>query len=189
MLGLFICESCGVLVTPLICHEGCGTTTHCLTAGVCCRSHGCSSATVMTFSIFFPLLGQFLRILSPRIATMGFTSPCCWPGWDFFCRTTALSPMWTTCTTNTQVGLQQLQHLPATPNLGRPWPRFQGSQSPITCLSAGTSIVFDMSLTYILVALVAVILNNALVELLSLHTRISVGEWGSPRPLTVLAPH
>ncbi|XP_042683568.1 equilibrative nucleoside transporter 4 isoform X3 [Centrocercus urophasianus] len=37
----------------------------------------------------------------------------------------------------------------------------------------GTSIVFDMSLTYILVALVAVILNNALVELLSLHTRIS----------------
>ncbi|NXX24304.1 S29A4 protein, partial [Nicator chloris] len=42
----------------------------------------------------------------------------------------------------------------------------------------GTSIVFDMSLTYILVALVAVILNNALVELLSLHTRISVGEWG-----------
>ncbi|NXD21409.1 S29A4 protein, partial [Spelaeornis formosus] len=48
----------------------------------------------------------------------------------------------------------------------------------------GTSIVFDMSLTYILVALVAVILNNALVELLSLHTRISVGEWApcTPRP-------
>lgn len=145
----------------------------------------------MIFSVFFPLLGQFLRILSPRIATMGFTSPCCWPGWDFFCRTTALSPMLTTCTTNTQVGLQQLQHLPATPNLGRPWPHFQESRSPttpITCLSAGTSIVFDMSLTYILVALVAVILNNALVELLSLHTRISVGEWGSPRPLAVLAP-
>uniref|UniRef100_A0A8C6YJR1 Equilibrative nucleoside transporter 4 n=1 Tax=Nothoprocta perdicaria TaxID=30464 RepID=A0A8C6YJR1_NOTPE len=39
----------------------------------------------------------------------------------------------------------------------------------------GTSIVFDMSLTYILVALVAVLLNNALVELLSLHTRIAVG--------------
>ncbi|MGH0138030.1 UNVERIFIED_CONTAM: hypothetical protein FKN15_027011 [Acipenser sinensis] len=39
----------------------------------------------------------------------------------------------------------------------------------------GTSIVFDMSLTYILVALVAVILNNALVEMLSLHTRITVG--------------
>ncbi|XP_048465706.1 equilibrative nucleoside transporter 4-like [Rhincodon typus] len=39
----------------------------------------------------------------------------------------------------------------------------------------GTSIVFDMSLTYILVALAAVILNNALVELLSLHTRITVG--------------
>ncbi|XP_043945418.1 equilibrative nucleoside transporter 4 isoform X2 [Protopterus annectens] len=39
----------------------------------------------------------------------------------------------------------------------------------------GTSIVFDMSLTYILVALIAVILNNALVEMLSLHTRIAVG--------------
>lgn len=39
-----------------------------------------------------------------------------------------------------------------------------------------------MSLTYILVALVAVILNNALVELLSLHTRISVGEWGPCTP-------
>lgn len=56
------------------------------------------------------------------------------------------------------------------------------------CLSAGTSIVFDMSLTYILVALVAVILNNALVELLSLHTRISVGEWGFPRPSALPAP-
>ncbi|KAI4551913.1 hypothetical protein MJT46_020144, partial [Ovis ammon polii x Ovis aries] len=40
---------------------------------------------------------------------------------------------------------------------------------------AGTSIVFDMSLTYILVALVAVLLNNALVERLSLHTRITAG--------------
>uniref|UniRef100_A0A8C2GBF2 Equilibrative nucleoside transporter 4 n=1 Tax=Cyprinus carpio TaxID=7962 RepID=A0A8C2GBF2_CYPCA len=39
----------------------------------------------------------------------------------------------------------------------------------------GTSIVFDMGLTYILVALVAVILNNVLVEMLSLHTRITVG--------------
>ncbi|KAF1560755.1 Equilibrative nucleoside transporter 4, partial [Eudyptes moseleyi] len=52
----------------------------------------------------------------------------------------------------------------------------------------GTSIVFDMSLTYILVALVAVILNNALVELLSLHTRISVGEWGSPQPPAAQTP-
>lgn len=33
-----------------------------------------------------------------------------------------------------------------------------------------------MGLTYILVALVAVILNNVLVEMLSLHTRITVGE-------------
>ncbi|XP_058509067.1 equilibrative nucleoside transporter 4 isoform X2 [Solea solea] len=39
----------------------------------------------------------------------------------------------------------------------------------------GSSIVFDMSLTYILVALLAVILNNVLVERLSLHTRITVG--------------
>ncbi|KAJ0000755.1 hypothetical protein NQD34_005775 [Periophthalmus magnuspinnatus] len=39
----------------------------------------------------------------------------------------------------------------------------------------GTSIVFDMSLTYILVALLAVILNNILVERLSMHTRITVG--------------
>ncbi|XP_019368536.1 PREDICTED: equilibrative nucleoside transporter 4 [Gavialis gangeticus] len=47
----------------------------------------------------------------------------------------------------------------------------------------GTSIVFDMSLTYILVALVAVILNNALVEMLSLHTRISVGYLFALGPL------
>ncbi|XP_010150261.1 PREDICTED: equilibrative nucleoside transporter 4-like, partial [Eurypyga helias] len=47
----------------------------------------------------------------------------------------------------------------------------------------GTSIVFDMSLTYILVALVAVILNNALVELLSLHTRIAVGYLFALGPL------
>lgn len=39
----------------------------------------------------------------------------------------------------------------------------------------GTSIVFDMSLTYILVALVAVLFNNALVERLSPHTRITAG--------------
>ncbi|KAM5229148.1 equilibrative nucleoside transporter 4 [Ctenodactylus gundi] len=39
----------------------------------------------------------------------------------------------------------------------------------------GTSIVFDMSLTYILVALAAVLLNNALVERLSLHSRITTG--------------
>lgn len=40
--------------------------------------------------------------------------------------------------------------------------------------------MFDMSLTYILVALVAVLLNNALVERLSLHTRIATGT--PPRP-------
>ncbi|XP_074064420.1 equilibrative nucleoside transporter 4 [Macrotis lagotis] len=47
----------------------------------------------------------------------------------------------------------------------------------------GTSIVFDMSLTYILVALVAVLLNNALVEMLSLHTRITVGYFFAVGPL------
>ncbi|MEE6497769.1 hypothetical protein FKM82_002840 [Ascaphus truei] len=47
----------------------------------------------------------------------------------------------------------------------------------------GTSIVFDMSLTYILVALAAVILNNALVELLTLHTRITVGYLFALGPL------
>ncbi|XP_054615938.1 equilibrative nucleoside transporter 4 isoform X2 [Dunckerocampus dactyliophorus] len=43
----------------------------------------------------------------------------------------------------------------------------------------GTSIVFDMSLTYILVALLAVILNNVLVERLSMHTRITVVQQSS----------
>ncbi|XP_077069399.1 equilibrative nucleoside transporter 4 isoform X1 [Siphateles boraxobius] len=47
----------------------------------------------------------------------------------------------------------------------------------------GTSIVFDMGLTYILVALVAVILNNVLVEMLSLHTRITVGYLFALGPL------
>ncbi|KAJ8344804.1 hypothetical protein SKAU_G00289970 [Synaphobranchus kaupii] len=47
----------------------------------------------------------------------------------------------------------------------------------------GTSIVFDMSLTYILVALVAVVLNNALVEMLSLHTRITAGYLFALGPL------
>uniref|UniRef100_A0A8C5WBA1 Equilibrative nucleoside transporter 4 n=1 Tax=Leptobrachium leishanense TaxID=445787 RepID=A0A8C5WBA1_9ANUR len=47
----------------------------------------------------------------------------------------------------------------------------------------GTSIVFDMSLTYIFVALAAVILNNALVELLTLHTRITVGYLFALGPL------
>lgn len=43
--------------------------------------------------------------------------------------------------------------------------------------------MFDMSLTYILVALVAVLLNNALVERLSLHSRITAGmRPPGPRP-------
>lgn len=54
--------------------------------------------------------------------------------------------------------------------------------------TTGTSIVFDLSLTYILVALVAVLLNNVLVERLSLHTRITAGTLPSRLPaLTRLA--
>ncbi|KAG1961190.1 equilibrative nucleoside transporter 4 [Pimephales promelas] len=51
----------------------------------------------------------------------------------------------------------------------------------------GTSIVFDMSLTYILVALSAVIVNNALVERLSLHTRICVGYLFALGPLVFVS--
>ncbi|XP_076996299.1 equilibrative nucleoside transporter 4 [Tamandua tetradactyla] len=51
----------------------------------------------------------------------------------------------------------------------------------------GTSIVFDMSLTYILVALVAVLLNNVLVERLSLHARITVGYLLALGPLLFIS--
>ncbi|XP_007939310.1 equilibrative nucleoside transporter 4 [Orycteropus afer afer] len=51
----------------------------------------------------------------------------------------------------------------------------------------GTSIVFDMSLTYILVALVAVVLNNVLVERLSLHTRITAGYLLALGPLLFIS--
>ncbi|XP_054464239.1 equilibrative nucleoside transporter 4 [Anoplopoma fimbria] len=51
----------------------------------------------------------------------------------------------------------------------------------------GTSIVFDMSLTYIMVALLAVILNNVLVERLSLHTRITVGYIFALGPLVFVS--
>lgn len=40
--------------------------------------------------------------------------------------------------------------------------------------------MFDMSLTYILVALAAVLLNNVVVERLNLHTRITTGIEGHP---------
>lgn len=40
--------------------------------------------------------------------------------------------------------------------------------------------MFDMSLTYILVALAAVLLNNVVVERLNLHTRITTGTEGHP---------
>ncbi|XP_025778944.1 equilibrative nucleoside transporter 4 [Puma concolor] len=51
----------------------------------------------------------------------------------------------------------------------------------------GTSIVFDMSLTYILVALVAVLLNNVLVERLNLHTRITAGYLLALGPLLFIS--
>ncbi|XP_055984546.1 equilibrative nucleoside transporter 4 [Sorex fumeus] len=51
----------------------------------------------------------------------------------------------------------------------------------------GTSIVFDMSLTYILVALVAVLFNNALVERLSPHTRITAGYLLALGPLLFIS--
>lgn len=63
--------------------------------------------------------------------------------------------------------------------------RCRGWGSPEPLLPSpppGTSIVFDMSLTYILVALVAVLLNNALVERLSLHTRITAGALPAAHP-------
>ncbi|XP_068102996.1 equilibrative nucleoside transporter 4-like isoform X1 [Hyperolius riggenbachi] len=47
----------------------------------------------------------------------------------------------------------------------------------------GTSIIFDMSLTYILVALAAVVLNNAMVELLTTHKRITAGYIFAVGPL------
>ncbi|KFO25354.1 Equilibrative nucleoside transporter 4 [Fukomys damarensis] len=51
----------------------------------------------------------------------------------------------------------------------------------------GTSIVFDMSLTYILVALAAVLLNNVLVERLSLHSRITTGYLLALGPLLFIS--
>ncbi|PNI35222.1 SLC29A4 isoform 1 [Pan troglodytes] len=51
----------------------------------------------------------------------------------------------------------------------------------------GTSIVFDMSLTYILVALAAVLLNNVLVERLTLHTRITAGYLLALGPLLFIS--
>ncbi|XP_045569362.1 equilibrative nucleoside transporter 4 isoform X2 [Salmo salar] len=51
----------------------------------------------------------------------------------------------------------------------------------------GSSIVFDMSLVYIVVALVAVIVNNILVERISLHTRITVGYLFALGPLVFVS--
>lgn len=62
-------------------------------------------------------------------------------------------------------------------------PRLEVPES-LSLLYPGTSIVFDMSLTYILVALAAVLLNNVVVERLNLHTRITTGIHSYP----VLSP-
>lgn len=43
----------------------------------------------------------------PMTATTPSTSRCCWLAWASCCHTTASSPTWTTCTTNTQVGPPQ----------------------------------------------------------------------------------
>ncbi|XP_012991465.1 equilibrative nucleoside transporter 4 isoform X3 [Esox lucius] len=51
----------------------------------------------------------------------------------------------------------------------------------------GTSIVFDMNLVYIIVALASAILNNILMERLSLHTRITVGYLFALGPLVFVA--
>ncbi|XP_056619560.1 equilibrative nucleoside transporter 4 isoform X2 [Triplophysa dalaica] len=51
----------------------------------------------------------------------------------------------------------------------------------------GTSIVFDMSLTYILVALSSVLLNNMLVEKLSSNTRICGGYLFALGPLVIVS--
>lgn len=40
----------------------------------------------------------------------------------------------------------------------------------------GTTVIFDMSLVYIIMAFFAVIVNNILVEILSLNTRITFGK-------------
>ncbi|XP_038069108.1 equilibrative nucleoside transporter 4-like isoform X2 [Patiria miniata] len=51
----------------------------------------------------------------------------------------------------------------------------------------GSTIVFDMSLTYILVAFVTVFLNNALVESFSLHVRVTFGYIVAFLALTLVA--
>lgn len=68
-----------------------------------------SGAVPLKFSLFLSLLGQFLKTPSHRTDTTGSTLPCCWLALDFSFHTTASSRMWTTCTTNTQVGLRQRQ--------------------------------------------------------------------------------
>lgn len=93
--------------------------------------------------------------------------------------------MWTTSTANSKVWCNQpvAHHRIDQIKLGGKSDNYalHSNTTSYACqflsfLLSGTSIVFDMSLTYILVALSAVIVNNALVERLSLHTRICVGK-------------
>lgn len=142
---------------------------------------------------YFKLMSSFQTQRNPflMIATMASTLPCCWLVSAFYCHTIVSSPMWTTSTANSKVWCNQLvaHHRNDKIKFPKLWvdkwqlciaqSKYLSSsyacQFPSLPLS-GTSIVFDMSLTYILVALSAVIVNNALVERLSLHTRICVGE-------------
>lgn len=148
----------------------------------------------MSWSHFFPLLllllfkipwplrsffpSQTLRSRSLTTVTMASTLQCYWLEWASCFPITVSSPMWTTCTRSLKVWTcNNAMHVLtlASPtcrvhfHIKHPW--FMA----LVCVS-GTSIVFDMSLTYILVALLAVILNNVLVERLSMHTRITVGK-------------
>lgn len=51
----------------------------------------------------------------------------------------------------------------------------------------GSTIIFDLSLTYICMAFISVIANNLLVELFSLHTRITFGYFLSFAMLLFIA--
>uniref|UniRef100_A0A3B3WCT1 Equilibrative nucleoside transporter 4 n=1 Tax=Poecilia mexicana TaxID=48701 RepID=A0A3B3WCT1_9TELE len=114
-------------------------------------------------------LSPTLSSRSLMTVTMASTLQCCWLEWVSCCRTTASSPTSTTCITSFRVLMCTRRCMQTHNESSAP-----SGAPPFWCVS-GTSIVFDMSLTYIVVALLAVILNNVLVERLSMHTRITVG--------------
>lgn len=138
---------------------------------------------LLLFKIPWPLRSflpaQTLRSRSLTTVTMASTLQCYWLEWASCFPITVSSPTWTTCTRSLKVWtcINNAMHvlMLASPtcrvhfHIKHPW--FMA-----LVFVSGTSIVFDMSLTYILVALLAVILNNVLVERLSMHTRITVGK-------------